>query len=163
MKTYIGIDPGKSGAIAVLNNDGLIIHNIPILGVKAKRTGIIDFALVVNIMCDIAYEYDPIVAILEKPIYIPGKTKSRMFEDYGTVRGIIVSYHWPYHEIKPTVWQKIMFAGEPKRDNKKTTSIIVAQRLFPTVNFKRTGAAKKVDHNRCDAALLAEYGRRLNL
>ena len=50
-----------------------------------------------------------------------------------------------------------------KETDTKATSINAAQRLFPSVDFRRNEQCRKIDDNKVDALLMAEYGRRKNL
>ena len=51
-----------------------------------------------------------------------------------------------------------------KKDvNTKQTSINCAKRLFPTLDFRKNEKCKKIDDNKVDSVLMAEFARRKNL
>ena len=45
----------------------------------------------------------------------------------------------------------------------KPTSINAARRLFPNIDLRKNERCKKIDDNKVDSLLMAEYARRKNL
>lgn len=90
-------------------------------------------------------------------------------ECFGALQGILSALGIPYHLVPPKTWQKEMWVSEDRVwaqkggrrsvDN-KGTSKRAAERLYPGVDFRRTGKCKTLDDNKCDAALICGYGRR---
>ncbi|MCL2329889.1 MAG: Holliday junction endonuclease, partial [Phycisphaerae bacterium] len=104
-------------------------------------------------------------AIVEKVHSRPGNSARSMFgfgTGYGLLLGILAAFAIPKELVMPQRWQIAMLAGENKSDT-KAASRRVAKRLFPGVNFFATSRSVIESHGMTDAALLAEYGRRMRL
>ena len=143
---YIGIDPGKSGAMAVIYEDGSV-RCIPFD--KDLYLEEISCMHVGEAFC-----------VVERVSAMPGNGSVSMFtfgENFGWIQGVLDCMGIPYELVRPNVWKKNF--GVTKDKN---TSISVARRLFPRANFKRTERSFKDDDGLCEAALMAEYGRRLH-
>ena len=145
----IGIDPGISGAIAVLFGDGTLasVHDMPTLKVGTKQQ--VDAAALAGLIptCH---------AFVERSQAMPGQGVTSMFNygrSYGVIIGILATLGIPYEEVAPQTWKAVMMKGASKE---KGASIAVASKLFPHVDLLRSK-----DHGKSDALLIAEYGRRL--
>lgn len=166
-KTYIGIDPGAKGYIAVMYSDGTREY----------------YSIADNDYHDIATFLKNIktihgencVCCMEEIHAVFGSSAKATFsfgEIYGMLQGFLIALKIPYHLVPPKTWQKEIWInqdkvsktkdGKSKVDN-KATSINAARRLFPTEDFRRTSKCKNVDDNKCDALLICEYGRRRGL
>ena len=151
---YIGIDPGKSGALAVIHclKDGTKIKAVPF-----------DEEAYVNELRHVA-QYtdlfgDEVYAVVEKVHAMPKQGSVSMFsfgQNFGFIQGALKSFGIPFELVRPDVWKKAL---DCKSD--KTTSIAVCKRLFPKVSLKRTDKCKVDDDGVAEALLLAEYGRRI--
>jgi len=143
-KLYIGIDPGKSGAIAF----------IPPVGdawtVKNTST---DLELVEAVEEAIGL-YSEVFCTIEKVHAMPGNGVTGMFKfggSFHSLQMICTVLRIPFELVAPQKWQKSLgcMSGGDKNLTKAR-----AQNLFPTL---------KIIHANADALLIAEYGRRLNL
>ena len=76
-------------------------------------------------------------------------------ENFGFIQGVLRAYGIPYELVRPQRWKK-----EFGITSDKNTSIAVAQRLFPNVDFRRTERYKKPDDGMAEAALMALYAKR---
>ena len=161
-KTYVGIDVGKKGAFAFLNYDGARLEQMPLIGSRTDKNSRQDLWTIKELM----KSYDNLIVVLETPLCF-GKqgiaSQCKSFKFQGELYGLLVALNVRVIETKPSEWQKVMYKGEPKRDDKKVTSAIVAQRLFPDINFRRTERCKNLDDGFTDAILMAEFARRGNL
>lgn len=148
--TYLGIDPGQKGGLCLLSGSEVKAWRMP-----DSASGLLD----------LLRECIPKpTVILEKAQPMPKQGVSSVFsygQGYGQLLGIIAALELRYHEIRPTAWKKVVLAGEADKSD-KGTSIRVAERLFPTLELIPAGCRKPHD-GMAEAALLAEYGRRLNL
>lgn len=141
--TYIGIDPGKSGAMAVIEEG--IAFVIPF-----DERGYIDTLAT----CDPKQT----VVCLEHVQSMPHDGHSRAFafgENFGWIQGVLSTLNIPYELVRPQKWKK-----EFSVTADKNTSIAVCKRLFPDVPLKRTERCTKDDDGKAEALLLAEYARR---
>lgn len=141
---YIGIDPGMTGAIAVIHEEGQLVENWPGDEVAASE--------LVRSLC---LEYHILRAAIEDLGAGPPKGKLgfvKLSENKGIWRGIMASHGIPYQLVRPQVWMKGLV---PKRNSEDKPSLAVARRLFPNMELHR-----KSDHNRADALLIADWVRR---
>lgn len=142
-RVYIGIDPGKDGALVALLPDGIRV--VPFDEVSYAST--LDELSGFDAMC-----------ILEHVGAMPGQGSVSMFhfgENFGFVRGLLSAFGIPYELVRPQKWKK-----EFSCTSDKNTSIAVAQRLFPSVDLRRTPKCKGPHDGICEALLMAEYARR---
>lgn len=175
-KTYIGIDVGEKGYIAVQNGDGekefYAISDHDTYDLADILRG-----LVARYSC--AY----ITAVIEDVHAIFGSSAKGTFNfgyNKGMLIGLLCASGIRYTLVAPKDWQTEMWTnadkeyeykevtkkGEKvvqKRVDTKKTSINAAKRLFPDVDFRRTEKCKKIDDNKVDAMLMSEYARRKNL
>ena len=141
MNHYMGIDPGYSGAIAVVDENGALVD---LQRLKDTEHDVADFVA--------AYQQRTELAILEKVNAMPRQGVSSTFKfgtSYGFCRGLLVCHRVRFEVCTPGKWQRAM--GCLSKGDKNVTKA-AAQRLFPR---------EKVVHATADAMLLAEYARRL--
>lgn len=166
---YVGVDPGKTGAIATINSDNMEIEIQPMPIIKGKGRGEYDLVEIKNVLCLLpgyADTYPPrILVIVEKLQPLPPKMKGGSIANYH--RGVASGWSWlltgmsiPYQLVRPQDWQKVMLAGTSGTDTKQK-SIIAAQRLFPGQSLKRTEKCRKPDAGMSDALLMCAYGMRI--
>jgi crossover junction endodeoxyribonuclease RuvC len=142
MTLYLGIDPGKSGSIAALWDDG------------QPATSVCRFDWTYADQAEWLRQFDlgsPIVAVLEKVSSSPKQGVVSVFtfgKSFGFIIGMLTAYKIPYHEVTPQKWQRAMgcLSGGDKNVTKHA-----AQKLWPHL---------KITHRDADARLIAEYGRR---
>ncbi len=143
---FVGIDPGKSGAIAVIDAEGCFVSVV-----KLKETEQDIWTWMVKEL-GIGYGKSGHFAVLEKVGAMPRQGLSSTFKfgvSYGFCRGILTANRIRFEEVTPAKWQGAL--GCRTKGDKNITKA-AAQRLFPTV---------KITHANADALLLAEYARRL--
>lgn len=150
----IGIDPGQKGAIVILDEDLILLHQMP-----EDATGILA----------ILSEHTDGHVFLEKAqaMSIGGAKQgtSSMFNygvGFGTILGILTALKIPHTLVHPKTWCKVMHQGTTADDAKKR-SLEAARRLYPHVEFIRP-RCRNPDEGYIDAILIAGYGKRaLNL
>lgn len=145
---HIGIDPGKGGALAIINGIGDI--SIYPFDKEVYR----------NVLSDYQRVGSETLAkcCLEHVNAMPGNGGVSMFhfgENFGFIQGLLTAYDIPYELVRPQKWKK-----EFSITADKNTAIEVCKRLFPNANLKRTERCKKDDDNFAEALLMAEYARR---
>ena len=144
-KKCIGIDPGKSGGIAVITDETVTLHNCP-------RT-VNDMALLIGICLNDVAVYRTRV-FLERVWAFPtdGRAGSFTFgENYGQWQGILAS-----HEIKPVLvtpkeWQSHF---EIQKGLKKD----IRKKILKQIAKDKCPSAKKITLKTADALLIAIYG-----
>ena len=136
---YMGVDPGMSGAIAILCSDGNVVRLIRLDSTEH------DVATSVGIMAPYIR-----MAYIEKVHSMPRQGVASTFKfgtSYGFCRGVLVSHAIPFVEVTPAKWQQAM-GCRTKGD--KNVSKAAAQRLWP---------AEKITHRIADSLLIAEHCR----
>jgi len=160
-KTYIGVDIGLNGGIAIMYPDGLIEKaKMPVIG------KIIDIPSLLQIL------NKPNAAIVFEDLgVIFGSSKATAFSmgyQVGLLEALCVALKTPYHKVKAKAWQKEMFQGVPelKKSGKRDTkgmALVACQRIYPAIDLTFTERAKKPHDGLVDAILIAEYAKRKNL
>jgi hypothetical protein len=166
---YVGIDPGKQGAIVCINRKDEIVFKskTPLIvsgTVKGEKLGRDEYDIVEmkNLLISLKRDSAGILAVLEKAQPMPAKMGGGIANfgrglSFGLWQGLLVALDIPYIVAPPKTWQGVMFAGVNKDDTKQA-SVVVAQRRWPNVDWKRTAACKNADDGLTDAALLALFG-----
>ena len=154
--TICGIDPGLSGAIALIDDDAAVaVFDMPVLelkrGGKTKRE--VDAHALARLLAQ------PIGhAFVEQVGAMPGQGVSSVFafgKCFGLVLGILVALGVPMTLVPPRSWKTKLQVPSAKDAARFRASQLLPQaaHLWPL---------KKHD-GRAEAALLAFYGSRLGL
>lgn len=162
MTVFIGIDPGLTGALACIDQDGRIlgVYDTPILTVtKNKGTRReLDRSRMVQIIGNIIRNLndETVKVAIERVNSMPGQGVASSFTfgmGYGVWLGIVAAFKLPVDLVHPVRWKKVMLDGMGKD---KDASRIRAQEMFaPYVDLNL-----KKHHGRADALLIAEWRRR---
>ena len=176
-KVYMGVDIGKSGALAIIYPDGEIkTFEMP----KIKTE--LNYHQLNSIIRDMKNEAvshlgKDAYAVFEKLGVIFGSSKQTAFSmgnQAGAVEMSLIANQLPYTKVRAVDWQKAMFQGveeitkpsktgkKPVRDT-KAMALVAITRIFPELKLT-FGTRATVPHDGLvDAVLLAEYARRNNL
>jgi hypothetical protein len=176
---YIAIDPGKTGHIVVLNEDGQVTdeYPTPLIGREYDK----------QLMKDKLNKYNEgykVHVVLEDVHTTQMGGKSSNF-DFGRGKGLwemaLMALSIPHTMVTPKVWQKEMWQGAKtqykvttrktkqgsvvKKIDTKLTSLIAAKMLFPNeqwfnVSIKTNKPLSSINDGKVDAILMAEYCRR---
>ena len=165
-RLWVGIDVGKDGAIVALTDDGLLHAKTKtpvVTGVKSRRE--YDEPGMVRVLQSFEREGMKPHVTIEKAQPLPptmGGTQTNFARGlgFGLWKGILTALQIPHTVVASRTWQPAMFADQRVADTRQA-SIVAASRLWPHVDWRRSEKAQKQDDGLTDAALLAEYGRRL--
>lgn len=141
----LAIDPGLSGAVAFYfpaHPDRVSVYDMPVAG------GALDCAGLAHLIRSAA----PSVAIIEQVASRPGQGVSSTFkfgQAYGSAVGVVAACTIPVHLVTPSKWKKHF-----NLDSDKERARAMALRLWPSTSQH---FARKKDHGRAEAALLARY------
>ena len=141
-RIYIGCDPGKSGAIAILTDAGKVACTIKLDGTEHDIAESLRAAI---------QDAEP-HAMLERVHAMPQQGVSSTFkfgQSFGFLRGLLVALQIPFDEVTPAKWQNEMKCRT--RGDKNITKQ-AAQRRWP---------AERITHRTADALLLAEHCRQV--
>ena len=153
-RKYLGVDPGIRGGLAIVSiNDGAAPQlvdtiDIPVTGVGAKeRVDVL--AIHTWIMA-----HAPQHAFIERAQAMPKQGASSGFK-YGRATGaleaVLACCEVPITIIEPSVWKKF----HQLRGGDKEAARQRALQLFPAAHAL---LARRKDHGRGEAALIALYG-----
>jgi len=148
----IGIDPGISGALALLDDDGQLVDvkDMPIMAGTGKRQQINGAELSKML---ISMSHDVSGAYLEHVSAMPKQGVSSMFSfgmSYGIVLGILAALQIPVLLVTPRAWKKR--AGLEKKEKDACRTLM--QQLYPAAPLGR-----KKDIGRADAIAIARFGK----
>jgi len=148
---YIGIDPGKSGGIAIITNEFAEAVKMP----ETERD------LYEKILSTTMFLEDnkSIFCILEKVHSMPGQGVVSVCTFCGnnaSIRMALIASKIPFETVTPHTWQKYLGIVKRGKDESKTKFKnrlkAKAQELFPELKITLAIA---------DALLIAEYCRRI--
>ena len=95
----IGIDPGLSGAIAVLeNNKVLNIFDMPVMSEGKKNKRQLNSALLVNLIKENIQNSEEVAVVVEQVNAMPGQGVTSMFnfgQTFGAIKGICAALELP--------------------------------------------------------------------
>ena len=141
---YIGIDPGATGAIALLYNEG--------------GQEVLDFTdpMCLNAMEEILDAGEEVKAMIEKQWLRKGDSTrvGVLIENYGIWIGRCQALCIDYNVVASRTWKAKMGVTSDKN-----SALDAARFLFPNMVNR---LARQKDHNRAEALLIAEYGRRIS-
>lgn len=157
---YIGIDPGLTGAIAVLDSSGkcLLLRDCP-TEKKSLRKAVSPEGIA-QIVSEIMKHKGEYNALLEEPVAMPNNGRSMgttSMLSYGRGVGIwegaLAVAGIKVHTVHARIWKAKIFNGKGNSSD-KSYSLKTAKKLFPS-------ARKKLDktkyHGRAEALLIAYY------
>lgn len=140
---YMGIDPGKSGGIGIIDNT--------VVAYPYSSEKLIDLCRTY------AINNSSIAIFVEKVHAMPGQGVTSMFNfgmGYGKILGILEAFEMPYELITPQSWKKYVGVTSDKM-----TSIRKAQYLFPDVSLLPTKRSRVPNDGMAEALLIAYYGK----
>ena len=150
----IGIDPGVSGAICILNNGKITeIYEMPTMIDGKKNKKQVNGAEITNIINKELINEKDINVVIEHVSAMPGQGVTSMFnfgQSFGVLKGICAALKLSVHFIRPVKWKKHFNLINTEKDASRTKVIEV----FPYISSK---ISKKKDANKADAILIARF------
>jgi hypothetical protein len=141
MAYIIGIDPGKSGAIALLDTDDMQVKTYDMPGTLDEKMGLIA-------------AFGPVKCCwLERPFFprmIGIKNAVTIAVAYGELKACLFFGGVPTFEVDPSAWKKTM-----RLSTDKNASRALASQYFPDCSDQWR---RVKDDGRAEAALIAHYG-----
>lgn len=149
----LGIDPGISGAVAAYSlteRKVVYLHDMPVSGKATGKGQQVDAPGI----CALLETYAPLHVFIEAQRPMPGQgvtSTLSLGRTIGVLEASCAALRIPYTLVEPGVWKRK--AGIIKAE--KGQSITRALQLWPALAAK---LARKKDHGRAEAALLAWHG-----
>jgi len=150
----IGIDPGLSGAIAILEDNKIKeLFDMPVMpdGKKNKRQ--LNSALLVKLIKDNIEILENTIMVVEQVNAMPGQGVTSMFnfgQTFGAIKGICAALGLPIFLVRPAKWKKHFELINSSKDASRTKAI----EMYPSISEQ---LSKKKDVNKSDAILIARY------
>lgn len=156
----VGIDPGKSGAIALLDLGSRtpVLLDVPLIP-KPQGGNEINYRELAEVLAP--PNYDRIIAVLEGvgPRPTDGAIQSWRFgETVGAIKLAIFAHGYEVHQPSPATWKAYFKLtkkpGETDSQAKERSRGLALQRFPEAAPYLQ----RKKDHGRAEALLLALYG-----
>ena len=150
----IGIDPGITGGISILENKKVIeVYDTPTMidGKKNKRQ--VNGAEVASILLNEINNSDDAIVVVEHVTAMPGQGVTSMFnfgQSFGVIKGVCAALKLPIYFVRPMKWKKHFNLIKTHKDASRTKVI----EIYPSISSK---LSRKKDSNKADAILIARY------
>ena len=132
----IGIDPGLSGAIAILEDKKVLnILDMPVMAEGKKNKRQINSAQLVNIIKKNIHKTDEISVVVEQVNAMPGQGVTSMFnfgQTFGAIKGVCAALELPIFFIRPSKWKKHFELINSSKDASRTKAI----EMYPSLSDK---------------------------
>ena len=150
----IGIDPGLSGAIAILENKQVItLIDMPVMAEGKKNKRQLNSAQLVSIIKENIKNNEEVVVVVEQVNAMPGQGVTSMFnfgQTFGAIKGISAALELPIFFVRPSKWKKHFELIKSSKDSSRTKVI----EMYPNLANQ---LSKKKDVNKSDAILIARF------
>mgnify|MGYP000013443805 CR=1 FL=1 len=152
----LGIDPGLTGALALVGKGGLIdMQDMPVMprSVGGTVKSQVNAAGLHQLLQEWVRGHDKneFMVFIERVNAMPKQGSASTFSlghTTGIIEGVICAYGLAHEMIQPHAWKKHF-----KLTSDKDHARALAQRYYPEAALSR-----KKDHGRAEAALIARYG-----
>ena len=150
----IGIDPGLSGGIAILEDNIIkVLFDMPVMSDGKKNKRQLNSALLVKLIKDNIKDTEDTVMVVEQVNAMPGQGVTSMFnfgQTFGAIKGICAALGLPIFLVRPAKWKKHVELINSSKDASRTKAI----EMYPSISEQ---LSKKKDVNKSDAILIARY------
>lgn len=163
----VGVDPGLSGAVCLLAADGygqqlLAVDDLPT--VQTSTAGTVKRAIDPANFAQLLYDYilrsgvqaGELTVVLERMSSRPGgqgvASVFSLGDTFGALRAVAAALGMPVEYVTPAQWKREMKLGDDKE-----VARAMAIRYYP--GWAKS-LARKADHNRAEAILLARWWMR---
>ena len=150
----IGIDPGLTGAIVIMqNNKVLDIIDMPVMAEGKKNKRQLNSAQLVSIIKKNIVSNEEVAVVVEQVNAMPGQGVTSMFnfgQTFGAIKGVCAALELPIFFVRPSKWKKHFELINSSKDSSRTKAI----EMYPKLSNQ---LAKKKDVNKSDAILIARF------
>jgi crossover junction endodeoxyribonuclease RuvC len=150
----LGIDPGLSGAIAILEDKKVVgIFEMPVMAEGKKNKRQLNSAQLVNIIRENIGNNDETAVVVEQVNAMPGQGVTSMFnfgQTFGAIKGVCAALELPIFFVRPSKWKKHFELINSSKDSSRTKAI----EMYPYLSNQ---LSKKKDVNKSDAILIARF------
>lgn len=162
---YIGIDAGVDGAVGAVDKNGTFhaLADLPVTTVGKFK--FVDGMRLLGILRDFIGTSEARLYIEAATAMIPGSgivAAAQIGRSLGGIVAVAQIKGHPFELVAPSHWKKTFNLQTPKGtklsdSQKKALSLDLGRQRFPTAELELVK-----HHNRAEALLLADFGRRSN-
>ena len=156
----IGIDPGLSGAIAILEkNKVLSLFEMPVMAEGKKNKRQLNSAQLVKLLKDNISKDEEVCVVVEQVNAMPGQGVTSMFnfgQTFGAIKGICAALGLPIFFVRPSKWKKHFELINSSKDSSRTKAI----EMYPSLS---DNLAKKKDEKKYYSILIAIFNSKNKL
>jgi len=152
-KIYVGFDPGKTGALAAITEDGTCTTALPFPLSGDNELDITELTKWLKVL----QEQGTVYAIIEKVHAMPGQGVTSMFSfgmTTGMLHGMLAALGIPRFLVSPQAWKKRILYDTAKDKN---AAIEYCSRVYPYVSLLATPRSKKAHSGVADAVCIARH------
>ena len=150
----IGIDPGLSGGIAILENNKVkSLFDMPVMPEGKKNKRQLNSAQLAKLIKDSIKDKSEVSVIVEQVNAMPGQGVTSMFnfgQTFGAIKGVCAAIGLPIFFVRPSKWKKHFELINSSKDASRTKAI----EMYPLLS---NDLAKTKDVNKSDAILIARF------
>ena len=150
----IGIDPGLSGAIAILQDNKVIkVFDMPVMADGKKNKRQLNSSQLTNIIKQNTSKGEEIAVVVEQVNAMPGQGVTSMFnfgQSFGAIKGVCAALELSIFFVRPSKWKKYFELINSSKDSSRTKAI----EMYPSIASQ---LSKKKDVNKSDAILIARF------
>tara|TARA_B100001248_G_scaffold216164_1_gene171054 strand:+ start:10431 stop:10922 length:492 start_codon:yes stop_codon:yes gene_type:complete len=150
----IGIDPGLSGAIAILQDNKVIkVFDMPVMADGKKNKRQLNSSQLTNIIKQNTSKGEEIAVVVEQVNAMPGQGVTSMFnfgQSFGAIKGVCAALELSIFFVRPSKWKKYFELINSSKDASRTKVI----EMYPSLSNQ---LSKKKDVNKSDAILIAKF------
>ena len=150
----IGIDPGLSGGIAILEDSKVkMLFDMPVMSDGKKNKRQLNSALLAQLIRDNIKNVEDTAIVVEQVNAMPGQGVTSMFnfgQTFGAIKGVCAALGLPIFFVRPSKWKKHFELINSSKDSSRTKAI----EMYPSLS---NDLAKKKDVNKSDAILIARF------
>ena len=162
----IGIDPGLTGAMSLIDHRGLQgCHDMPTM-IKGNGEGAVKNQVDPGALAEMfrawmaGHDKNEFMVMIESqgPVRLPGNkilggaSAFSLAFTAGVIEGVVTALGLPRELVPPAVWKKALGLSA-KGTDKKAVARAMASRYYPEADIHRVK-----DHNRAESILIARYG-----
>jgi hypothetical protein len=165
-RVWVGVDPGRSGAMALVDGDRAEAWPTPMLDAKTyDLAAMSDWfrswrGRIACVTVEKLSALPPMIARKGGESAFSGGSAANFGR--GESRGwfwMLAALRIPHIGVAPQTWQRVMHQGA-NGETTKARSIAAVQALFPGVSLLESDRSRKHHDGMAEAILIADYGRR---
>ena len=129
----IGIDPGLSGAIAILENNRVLdVFEMPVMA-EGKNKRQLNSAQLVKLLKNNISKNEDVSVVVEQVNAMPGQGVTSMFnfgQTFGAIKGVCAALELPIFFVRPSKWKKHFELINSSKDSSRTKAI----EMYPSLS-----------------------------